>query len=181
LRREDLEDCYSQAMLELVAQVRAGRGFANARHLANALEVRFNSRISDRRRALSGRSPMEAALETARTLADGDDGISVIDRRADVERVVLAREEVRRVGDAARELTPDQRVVLAAQLGSSEVSAAELCATHGWSIDKYRKVSQRARARLARLTDRGPNRVPSSTRRSVEGAGTAYDHRTVDP
>ena len=157
-----------------------GRGFANARHLANALEVRFNSRISDRRRALSGRSPMEAALETALTLAEGDDGVSIIDRRADVERVVLAREEVRRVGAAARELTPDQRIALGAQLGSSAMTAAELCATHGWSIDKYRKVSQRARARLATLTDRGPKHVPSSTRRSVEGSGTAYDHRTVD-
>ena len=180
LRREDLEDCFSQATLELIAQVRTGRGFANPRHVANALEVRFNSRISDRRRALSGRSPIEAAIETAATLADGDDGISIVDRRADVERVVIAREEVRRVGDAARELTPDQRVALGGQLASNEMSAAEVCAAHGWTIDKYRKVSQRARARLARLTER-PEHVPHSRHASVEQTGTAYDHRRVDP
>jgi hypothetical protein len=154
LRREDLEDCFGQAVLELVAHVRAGGAFADDRHLANALELRFDSRISDRRRALSGRSPMQAALETALSLGEGEEGISVIDSRADVERVVIAREEVRRISEAARELTTDQRLALAAQLGSPGQTASQFCGAHGWSIEKYRKVGQRARARLARLTDR---------------------------
>ena len=68
LRREDLEDCYSQATLELVAHARRGGRFASRLHLANVLEQRFLSRIRDRRRALSGRSPMQAALEAAMSL-----------------------------------------------------------------------------------------------------------------
>jgi DNA-directed RNA polymerase specialized sigma24 family protein len=181
LGREDLEDCYSQTMLELVAHVRAGGTFADDRHLASALELRFVSRVRDRRRALAGRSPMQAALAFALTL-DDDDGISVVDSRANVERLVIAREEVRRLGAAASGLTPDQREVLAAQLGPSELSTAEFCHAHGWSTEKFRKVSQRARARLAKLANHEHDVcVPFTRRTSVEAAGTAYDHRTVDP
>jgi hypothetical protein len=165
LRAEDLEDAYSQTLVELVAYVRAGGVFRDERHLANAVELRFGSRISDRRRALAGRSPMQAALESAATLVVGDDGISVIDQRADVERTVIVREEMRRVGGAARALTGDQRLVLAAQLGPREVSMAEFCATHGWSTEKYRKVSQRARARLAKLAGRERDACPARVAR----------------
>ena len=153
LRREDLEDCYSQAVLELIAHVRAGRAFADARHIGNALELRFTSRINDRRRALGGRSPMQAALETALTLTEDEEGAVVVDRRADVERAVIVREEVRQVRGAARELTRDQRMVLAAQLAPCEESTAEFCSRHGWSSEKYRKVAQRGRARLKRLLE----------------------------
>ena len=65
LRKEDLEDCYSQATLELIAGARRGVAFSSRLHLANVIEQRFVSRIRDRRRALSGRSPMQAAIETA--------------------------------------------------------------------------------------------------------------------
>jgi hypothetical protein len=37
LRREDLEDCYSQATLELVAHIKAGGSFAGREHITNAL------------------------------------------------------------------------------------------------------------------------------------------------
>jgi hypothetical protein len=37
LRPEDLEDCYSQATLELVASARGGGVFANRLHIANAI------------------------------------------------------------------------------------------------------------------------------------------------
>jgi len=181
LRHEDLEDCYSQAVLELIVHVRAGGAYANDRHLGNALELRFNSRIRDRRRAICGRSPMQAALETALTLTGGDDGVSIVDRRADIERDVIVREEVRQVGGAARELSRDQRMVLASQLGTAESSAAEFCLEHGWSVEKYRKVSQRARARLAKLTGRSHPRVQVARDRSVEEPGNAYDPRKVDP
>src|SRR6266516_3832628 len=68
LRREDLEDCYSQATLELLAYARRGGNFSDASHLGNKLELRYLSRIRDMRRALGGRSPMQAALATALSL-----------------------------------------------------------------------------------------------------------------
>src|ERR1700680_1828417 len=51
LRWEDLEDCYSQATLELVTRSRRAP-FENSDHISNALELRFKSLIEDRRRAL---------------------------------------------------------------------------------------------------------------------------------
>ncbi len=64
LSREDLEDCYSQATVELVAQARGGElRCSAASHLRNTLELRFASRIVDRRRALGGRSPAQATLD----------------------------------------------------------------------------------------------------------------------
>jgi hypothetical protein len=73
---EDLEDCFSQATLELVARARTrARAFVSEAHIANALEQRFLSRISDRQRALSGRSPIQAATHTAlRQPVDQDGG-----------------------------------------------------------------------------------------------------------
>ncbi len=59
------------------------------------------------------------------------------------------REELRRVRALAWSLTSDQRLVLAAQIGQIECS--EFCLRYGWSAEKYRKVAQRARARLRAL------------------------------
>src|SRR6201999_4358678 len=70
LRIDDLEDCYSQATLELIAYVKAGGWFAGRAHIGNALELRFVSRVRDRRRALGGRSPIQAALERADKLGE---------------------------------------------------------------------------------------------------------------
>ncbi len=58
LRREDLEDCYSQATLELL-RGRARRAAVSpaACTSPDVLEQRFLSRVLDRRRALLGRSP----------------------------------------------------------------------------------------------------------------------------
>jgi hypothetical protein len=117
LRREDLEDCYSQASLELISHARGGAVFANRLHIANAVELRFLSRVRDRRRALGGRSPLQAALEDATSLADcGDSGIEVVDARASVEKLVIAREDLRRIRHAAARLTKDQRLVIGSQL-----------------------------------------------------------------
>lgn len=155
LRYEDLEDCYGQATLELIRQARGGRSFANDRHLASVLEQRFLSRINDRRRALAGRSPMQAALEGALAL-DGYAGeervIQLADSRAEPERLVLARHELRRVQALASTLSEDQRLVLAAQI--AQLGCAEFCRHYGWSPEKYRKVAQRARARLRQLLER---------------------------
>jgi DNA-directed RNA polymerase specialized sigma24 family protein len=150
LRREDLEDAYSQATLEMLAQVRQGGSFASRLHVANALELRFLSRVHDRRRALSGRSPTQTALEEAAVLAGaGDAAAEIVDRAASVETLVLLRHELRTLGDLVRQLTADQKLVIGSQLSGE--TCAELCARSGWSREKYRKVAQRARTRLQAL------------------------------
>ena len=154
---EDLEDCFSQATLELVTRARTrSRAFISEQHVANALEQRFLSRISDRRRAVSGRSPIEAATHGAlRAPADRDGGEeapleALADDGADVVSQLADRDEVRRLRELADELTADQRLVLACQV-ALEMDCQEFCARFGWSPEKFRKVAQRARARLRAL------------------------------
>jgi DNA-directed RNA polymerase specialized sigma24 family protein len=152
LGREDLEDCYSQATIEMLARARSGGGFTSQAHIANALEQRFLSRVRDRRRAQNGRSPIDTALAHAIPLAGCmAPEINLRDRRADIERTILARHELRRIAALWHKLSPDQRLVLASRL--SDVGRAEFCQAHGWSVEKYRKVIQRARARLRMLLD----------------------------
>ncbi len=165
LRKEDLEDCYGQATLELLAQARSGGTGAlgasreggrdphlTRTHMANVLEQRFVSRIHDRLRALRGRSPAQAVLDHALPLGDGAGGIEVADVRAEIERIVMLRSDLRSLGQVIGELTSDQRLVLVS-LASSGMECAEFCERHGWSKEKYRKVSQRARARLRALLE----------------------------
>ena len=152
LRREDLEDCYSQATLELIGHARRGGTFSGRLHLARVLEQRFVSRIYDRRRAISGRSSTQAALEGALPLANApEDGqLDIADRRPDVEQLVILRQELRAIRELIPLLSEDQRLVLASQL-EGQTGPAAFCARHGWSADKYRKVAQRGRARLRQL------------------------------
>jgi hypothetical protein len=173
LRKEDLEDCYGQATLELLAQARAGGGTgagatgapreggrdAGGRgshltrtHMANLLEQRFVSRIHDRLRALRGRSPAQAMLDHALPLSDAANGIEVADVRAEVDKLVMLRLDLRSLGQVIGELTSDQRLVLVS-LAESGTDCVEFCERHGWSKEKYRKVSQRARARLRELLE----------------------------
>lgn len=153
LRHEDLEDCYSQATLELILRARRPDGvFQSTAHIANALEQRFLSRIHDRRRALNGRSPMQAALDSARQLAQpGHGGVDVADPSASTEERVAGRLELRRVRKAAEQLTDDQRLVLACQV-ALDMSCREFCEHTGWSPEKYRKTAQRGRAKLKLAT-----------------------------
>ncbi len=163
LRREDLEDCYSQATLELLSRVRAGATYDGRRHVANAIEQRFLSRIHDRRRALSGRSPMQAAFESATPVGGpGESELHVVDARAEPERLAIARDELRRVQSLVGKLSNDQQLVLACQVGS-QISCEEFCRMSGWSAEKYRKVAQRARARLRTLMHAEENGVPDAT------------------
>jgi hypothetical protein len=151
LGHEDLEDCYSQATLELLGRARRGEGFADDAHVANALEQKFLSRIHDRRRALSGRSPIQAALASSLPLIAGArGGVDMADVRADVERLTFLRHDLRSIARLSQELSSDQRLVLASEL-SGEPGCAAFCREHEWSQEKYRKVAQRARARLLRL------------------------------
>jgi DNA-directed RNA polymerase specialized sigma24 family protein len=153
LGREDLEDCYSQATLELLTRARAGPRLHGPGHIANALEQKFLSRIHDRRRALAGRSPIEAALAHAASL-DGDDEAvpPLTDRSAAVHERVARRLDLGRVRELAAELTADQRLVLACQVGL-DMGTVEFCQRYGWSAEKFRKVAQRARVRLTRLVE----------------------------
>jgi len=147
LRFEDLEDCYSQATLELVTRSRRAP-FENGDHVANALELRFKSRIEDRRRAIEGRSAIEAAIAHAVPVdAPGHGAPELEDRAAAVERQVFARTEMRRLREVIADLTRDQQLVLASQV-LVDMEPAEFCARYRWSIEKYRKVAQRARAKL---------------------------------
>jgi hypothetical protein len=173
LRREDLEDCYSQATLELVAQAQRGSTFTDRTHLANTLELRFLSRVRDRRRALAGRSPMQAALEGAIPLGDGgEQAVVIVDLRAEVETLVMLRHELRRVRRLALTLTFDQRLVIAYQLAFDGGSPEQFCGQFGWSSEKYRKVAQRARARLRSLMAVDQADVPSMARGSDGESGT---------
>jgi DNA-directed RNA polymerase specialized sigma24 family protein len=170
LRKDDLEDCYSQATLELIAHAQRGAAFASRLHIANAIELRFLSRVRDRRRALSGRSPMQAALELAAPLGSpAETEVEVVDEAATVEDLVLLREELREIGRLARQLTSDQRRALASQLSGEACSA--FCARTGWSHEKYRKVAQRARARLRRLIEQRHTACPTVARVSEGSLG----------
>ena len=179
LPKEDLEDCYSQATLELL--VRARRGYApfkSRKHIAHTLEQKLVSRIQDRQRAISGRSPIEAALFRAAPLSDLDRGdIGLIDRRADVERLVMLRHDLRRVSELASGLSSDQRLVLVSQL-ALEMPPGEFCRLQGWSVEKYRKVAQRARARLRRLLEQPPAGGEGVVDSSVPPAGCRPDKGT---
>ncbi|MFI5003495.1 MAG: hypothetical protein ACHQE6_00635 [Solirubrobacterales bacterium] len=155
LRREDLEDCFSQAVLELLDGAREGRRFFGRVHLANTLEQRFVSRVQDRRRALGGRSPLQAALEGALPLSgQGEQEVEVADPRAEVHPLVAQRLQLRRVRELAPQLTGDQRLVLACQVAG--IDRAAFCERFGWSFEKYRKVAQRARGRLCQLIEAEP-------------------------
>jgi DNA-directed RNA polymerase specialized sigma24 family protein len=160
LRREDLEDCYSQTVVELVVHVRGGGTFSDRAHLANAIEQRFLSRIHDRRRAISGRSPMQAALENAVPLDGIDSEEMAIADRVDLEQLTIFRHELRVLQRLAGELTDDQRLVLATQV-SLQMGSGEFRDIYGWSSEKYRKVAQRGRARLKRLMANEENCVPT--------------------
>jgi hypothetical protein len=143
LRREDLEDCLSQAVFELLARAARGQRFASREHVANTLEQRFLSRVLDRRRAVRGRSPLQAHLESALPLSGpGERELELADPRAEVYPLVAHRLQLRGVARLAPLLTPDQRLVLACQVALG-MSRAEFC----------QRFAQRARARLQRLSE----------------------------
>jgi hypothetical protein len=175
LRHEDLEDCYSQATLELVTHVRNGGAFADRVHVANALELRFLSRVRDRRRALCGRSPIQAALEKAAPIGGASVGdLEIVDERAAVEKLVMLRDDLRGIERLACQLTVDQRMALGSELSGEGCRA--FCSRSGWSPEKYRKVAQRARARLRRLMVAAESGVPGERGVSEKESGPAYDY-----
>ena len=173
LRREDLEDAYSQATLELVLLSRRGRAFETRRHLGNALEQRFLARVTDRRRALSGRSPIEAAIEGAAALSPDGEPLELPDTREEPERLTIAREELSAALRNLPSLTPDQRLVIVSQ-AVLEMRCEEFCRRYGWSAEKYRKVAQRGRAKLRSLVsgEHAGRAVPVAAPGSEQTPGT---------
>jgi len=145
--REDLEDLYSQAVLELLARAERDPTLTSADHIRHALRQKFYSRILDHHRALAGRSPATHARARTRPLDDTLD--QHIGDRDGLDQLV-AHETLRELAAAIRELTPDQQLVLASQLNGE--TPRECCSHTGWTIDKYRKTAQRARARLCAHT-----------------------------
>jgi hypothetical protein len=149
LRLEDLEECLGQATLELVENARREDRFVSARHVANSLEQRLLSRISDHHRATSGgRSPRQIAVEDLLELGDPDSGaVEVADGRAEVERIVMARLRLGRMGEALKELSHDQQLVLSCQLTAGPQLPAKRADGSGralpelWMVD--REVQQR--------------------------------------
>jgi DNA-directed RNA polymerase specialized sigma24 family protein len=148
LRRADLEDCLSQATFELIAAAARGQRFPDTDAMSAALDKRFQSRIIDRQRALGGRSPINASLHYATALDTVTDTVGSVG--GDPLARVLEREQLASLTRAVGELTADQRLVLRSQLDGQD-SPAQFCARHGWSVAKYRKTAQRARAKLRRL------------------------------
>ena len=152
LRWEDLEDCYSQATLELVARSRRSP-FASLDHVENALEQKFASRIEDRRRAIGGRSSIETAMARAVSVDSPEQGAGDLeDRRAAVEQEAIARTELSRLREVIADLSRDQQLVLVSQV-CVDMGAGEFCLRYGWSVEKYRKVAQRARSKLRVLVE----------------------------
>jgi DNA-directed RNA polymerase specialized sigma24 family protein len=140
LRFEDLEDCYSQATLELVARSRQFP-FPSRAVISSAIETRFKSRIDDRRRAIEGRSAIEAAIAHAVPLdAPGHGAGELEDRGAAVERQVFARTDMRRLREVIADLTRDQQLVLASQV-LVDMEPTEFCARFGWSVANYLRAS----------------------------------------
>jgi DNA-directed RNA polymerase specialized sigma24 family protein len=152
LRWEDLEDCYSQATLELVARSRRAP-FLSSEHVLNALEQKFLSRIEDRRRAIGGRSAIETAIARSVPVDAPEHGAGELeDRCAAVENHVFARAELRRLREVIADLSRDQQLVLASKV-CVDMGVGEFCARFGWSVEKYRKVAQRARGKLRVLVE----------------------------
>ncbi len=181
LRWQDLEDCYGQATLELIAQALRGELRCTSRsHIRHVLEQRFVSRIRDRRRALGGRSPAQALLEHAIPLGPSEEpGTQLRDAGPTVEQRAMLRQDLHALLLAAQALTPDQRLVLAHQASAVDGEGrAEFCCEFGWSHEKYRKVAQRARKRLRRslaAIEAGATPAGASQRAGEVGAASR-DH-----
>src|ERR1019366_3274430 len=68
--REDLEDLYSQAVIELLARAERDPTLTSPDHIRHALRHRFVSGILDPHRAVAGRSPATHARARTRPLDD---------------------------------------------------------------------------------------------------------------
>lgn len=154
LPREELEDCFTQATLELV--VRARRSPLRRTCMPPTRLSRSSLRGSPTgcaRSAGAARSPRSCAAPHRSTTSTPDnEPLVAVDHAARVEPQALARHDLRALRELAGEPTDGQRLVLACQV-SLGMDCAEFCTRYGWSAEKFRKVAQRARAKLRALPD----------------------------
>lgn len=151
LRREDLDECLSQAALELVPRARREDADSEWRP-ALALEQRFLSRVIDRRRALAGRSQRGSIARAATGAGDAglDEALGIADGRPAIDEQVVQRDELRRLLEVIEDLSDDQRLLAIHRLFGDGGPEA-LRRRQRWSVAKYEKTSSRARAALLAL------------------------------
>lgn len=140
----DLEDLYSQATLEVLARAKRDPGLRTSAHIRNSLRQKFAARVVDEQRAAAGRSPAAYARARHQPLDHAADARLATDRDAPAQLIAL--ETLTELRAAIGDLSDDQRLVLASQLHGE--TPRDCQARTGWSSEKYRKVAQRARARL---------------------------------
>lgn len=122
---------------------------ADERIIAGGLQHKFASRIIDRHRANAGRTAAASAHHHA---TDIDILTEAPHSTYDVSDNAAARDELRRLLPLLSQLSDDQRRVIiyeATDAGSPSAFAAQ----NNWTMEKYRKTSQRSRARLRTLRD----------------------------
>jgi len=140
---QDLEDVYSQATLELLARAKRDPTLRTRAHIRNALRQKFADRVLDEQRARGGRSPAAYARAHAQPL---DTAWRALADERDAPAQLIALEDLAELRDAIGQLTDDQRLVLSSQLAGEP--PRDCWERAGWSDEKYRKVAQRARARV---------------------------------
>ena len=185
LRREDLEDCYSQASLELIAHARDGGAFASARarreraRAALSLAHQRSRRGAQRAQPDAGR----ARARRRRSSRAGDGGVDVVDdarvgRGARARARRAARDRARR----ARRSRADQRLVIALAARRRKLRDASARARL-----VAREVPQGRAARAARLRelieDGDASLSQSRPTPSEKTAGPTYEHTSplIDP
>jgi DNA-directed RNA polymerase specialized sigma24 family protein len=136
--RQDLEDVYSQATLELLARAKRGPTLRTRAHVRNALRQKFADRVLDEQRARAGRSPAADGRAHAQPL---DDAWRELVNDRDAPTQLIALEEVAELRDAISGLTSDQRLVLSSQLAGEPPRDCRKRA--GWSNEKYRLCRRR--------------------------------------
>ena len=156
-----------------------GQRFADAAAILTALDMRFQSRIIDRHRALAGRSPISAALHHARPLdaiTDTDPATAAGDPLAQV----LERETLARLAERDRASSPPTSGSSCSPNSTASDRRSSARATAGASRNTARR-SQRARARLraaAALTAPRPAPRPRRAPRHPPAPTTPARHRS---
>ena len=131
LRVQDLEDCLSQATLELVAQARAGARWAE--HGPRGACARAALRLARARSPPRGVGPQPDAGRAGEALALGAGeglGARCPTSAPGPRSSCCCGMELRRLPRLARGLSPDQQLVLASQV-SLQMECAEFCALTG--------------------------------------------------
>lgn len=138
----DLEDCYWQATAELWVALQRGKSFESEDHAANALELRFSSRIDDMHRARGVRERVLPGVNDSRPDAIE---LAAAEQRTVEEQVELgfARAVLTEV---LHDLSYDERRLLVAQ--ANGMARTEICEQFGWHIERYKSLVRRSWAKL---------------------------------